>query len=255
MRRTVASLLVIVLAPCLIAAAPATQRADEKSDRKVPPVTALQKKIGEINFNSIALQDAVDYLRDVTRTNIHVNWRALELMNVTRQTLISVKLNDVSLRRVLKSVLDETGAGEQLTWYIDEGVIEITTREIADNQLITRVYPVDDLVMEVPNFAGPSFNLQNQQAQVSGGGGGGRGGSSTGLFTGSGGGGGGANGTYALEATTKQQRADSLVKLIQETIKPEVWRENGGTASIRYFNGHLIVTAPRSVHEAISGRP
>jgi hypothetical protein len=32
-----------------------------------------------------------------------------------------------------------------------------------------------------------------------------------------------------------------------------VWRQNGGPASIRFFNGTLIVTAPRSVHEAIGG--
>ena len=33
----------------------------------------------------------------------------------------------------------------------------------------------------------------------------------------------------------------------------EMWRDNGGTAAIRYFNGHLIVTAPRSIQEAIGG--
>ena len=251
MARTLASVSLAALLLPLIAASPTTQ--PETSDGKVPAAAALQKKLPEIKFNSVALEDAIDFLRDVSGANIHVNWRALELMNVTRQTPISVRLNDVSLRRVLKSVLDEAGAGEQLTWYIEEGVIEITTREIADQQMITRVYPVEDLVMEIPNFAGPQFNLGNQTAQISGGGGGGGGGSS-GLFTGSGGGGAGGGNSFALEATTKQQRADSLVKLIQETIKPEIWRENGGTASIRYFNGHLIVTAPRSVQEAIGGR-
>ncbi len=38
-----------------------------------------------------------------------------------------------------------------------------------------------------------------------------------------------------------------------DTVEPEVWRENGGTASIRYFRGRLIITAPRSVHEQIGG--
>jgi hypothetical protein len=28
---------------------------------------------------------------------------------------------------------------------------------------------------------------------------------------------------------------------------------NGGTAAIRFFNGSLIVTAPRSVHESLGG--
>ena len=47
--------------------------------------------------------------------------------------------------------------------------------------------------------------------------------------------------------------ADQLVTLIRETIRPTIWKENGGTAAIRYYNGNLIVTAPRSVHEAIGG--
>jgi hypothetical protein len=251
MTRTASLLLAALLLP-LIAASPTTQRSDRTEGGQTPAAAALSRKLPQVVFSAVALEDAVDYLREVTGANIHVNWRALELMNVTKQTPISVKLADVSMRRVLKSVLDETGAGEQLTYYIDEGVIEITTKEIADNQMITRVYPVDDLVMEIPNFQGPQFNLQGQTAQVSGGGGGGGGGGSgSGLFSGSS----GTTGNYANnENTTKAQRADSLVKLIQDTVKPEIWRENGGTASIRYFNGHLIVTAPRSVHEAISGK-
>jgi len=52
---------------------------------------------------------------------------------------------------------------------------------------------------------------------------------------------------------TKTERADALVKMIREVIRPEIWRENGGEASIRYYNGNLVVTAPRSVHEALGG--
>jgi hypothetical protein len=37
------------------------------------------------------------------------------------------------------------------------------------------------------------------------------------------------------------------------TIQPDVWTLNGGTASVRYFNGSLVVSAPRSVHEALGG--
>jgi hypothetical protein len=34
-------------------------------------------------------------------------------------------------------------------------------------------------------------------------------------------------------------------------VRPEIWRENGGTASIQYILGELIITAPLSVQEAI----
>jgi hypothetical protein len=223
---------------------PAPAQAAKKSS-EVPASVALTRKLPELRFTQIPLGDAIDQVREATGANIHVNWRALELLNVTRDMPTSLNLRDVTARRALKALLDETGVGDFMTFYIDEGVIEVTTKEIADNKLLTRVYPVEDLVVEVPNFAGPTFNLQQSNTTSGGGGGGGGGGS--GIFSGD-------SNTTPLDATSKQQRADSLVKLITETVRPEVWRENGGTASVRYYNGHLIVTAPRSVHEQLGGK-
>jgi hypothetical protein len=252
---SVVSLSLIAAAPALPATQPAPYQipparypAPPQAAKKVGEVTpglALTRKLPELKFTQIPLGDAIDHVREATGANIHVNWRALELLNVTREMPVSLSLRDVTARRALKALLDETGVGDYLTFYVDEGVIEVTTREIADAKLITRVYPVEDLVVEVPNFAGPTFNLQ-QSTSVSGGGGGGGGSGGT-LFQ-------GGETTQGQEITTKQQRADGLVQLITETVRPEVWRENGGTASVRYFNGHLIVTAPRSVHEQLGGK-
>ena len=233
-------------APFQIPAAryPAPPQATKKSG-EVTPSLALTKKLPELRFTQIPLADAIDHVREATGANIHVNWRALELLNVTREMPTSLNLRDVTARRALQALLDETGVGDFLTFYVDEGVIEVTTQEISDTKLLTRVYPVEDLVLEVPNFAGPTFNLQQSNTTSGGGGGGGSGGS---LLQGSGDTGQGQG------QTTKAARADGLVKLIIETVRPEVWRENGGTASVRYFNGHLIVTAPRSVHEQLGGK-
>ncbi len=52
---------------------------------------------------------------------------------------------------------------------------------------------------------------------------------------------------------TRAERAEELLSLIRETIYPDVWRDNGGTASIRMWRDNLVVTAPRNVHEAIGG--
>ena len=206
---------------------------------------ALSRRVALINYNSAALGDVIDAFRDIAGANIHVNWRALEPLGIDRKTAVTIHLNNVSLRKVLKTVLKDLGGGAELaTFYIDEGVIEVTTREIADRQLITKVYPVEDLVMEVPNFAGPT-------AQTSTGGGGGRFGGSGGtrLFS--------ENtsdtNTQNEQPRTKAERAAELVALIKETVKPDIWRDNGGTASVAYFNGHLVVTAPRSVHEELGG--
>jgi len=165
---------------------------------------------------------------------------ALEAVGIGKDTTLNIRMHSVPMRKVLNLVLSETGSGNLLTYYIDQNVLEITTREIADKQLITRVYPVDDLIMDVPDFDQPP-NFQLQASQVGGGGGGGQN-----LFNNTQN---NANGTIA----TRAQRAQQLIDTIQATIQPDIWTTNGGPAVIRFYNGSLIVTAPRSVHEALGG--
>ncbi|MGH7178948.1 MAG: hypothetical protein ACREJC_16345 [Tepidisphaeraceae bacterium] len=205
---------------------------------------ALDTVLPEVNLTGVALSDALDFLRDVSGANLHVEWKALEALGVGRDTPVNVRLRSVSLRKVLNIILAESGAGAPLAYYVDGGVIEVTTKELADKDMITRVYPVEDLIMEVPDFVGPSLNL----ASAGGGGGGsGGGGGGSGLFGGGGGGGGND------DQMSRAERAEQLIETIKSIIQPDIWADNGGTAQIRFFNGSLIVTAPRSVHEALAG--
>jgi hypothetical protein len=231
------------------------------SNQQAVANSALGRTLPEVKFQGSSLKDCVDFLRDVSGANIHVNWRALEAAGITGDTPVNMRLREVSLRKILTTLLNESGPGGILTFYTSDGVIEITTAELADKEMITRVYPVDDLIMEIPDFdQAPNFSLD--QNSGGGGGGGGRSGGGSGRSGGgssgsSGGGslfGGGNSGGQSKEkTTTKQERADALVTMNRETIRPEIWREAGGTASIRYYNGNLIVTAPRSVQEALGG--
>ena len=207
---------------------------------------ALNSVLPATNLDNVSLSDAIDFLRDVSGANIHVNWRALEGIGVGKDAQVNVKLRSVTLRKVLDLVVSEAGAGSALTYYVDQGVIEVTTRELADKDQFTRVYPIQDLIVEVPDFAGPDFNITNNNT---GGGRGGGGGGGSGIFSGSSG-----TGSSKDEKTmTRAERADALIEVITSTIQPEIWQANGGSAAIRFFNGSLIVTAPRSVHEALGG--
>src|SRR6202011_5337523 len=118
--------------------------------------------------------------------NISVNWKALEASGVTRDTPVNLHLRSITLRKALSLLLSEAGGGDGLSFDVDQGVIEITTRELADQKMVTRVYPVEDLIMIIPDFTdAPQFSLDASQNQSGGGGGGGGGGAG-------GGGGGGA---------------------------------------------------------------
>jgi hypothetical protein len=211
--------------------------------RAASPKAALNIRLPEVNLQSVPLGDVIDFLRDASGANLHVNWRAIEEVGVGKDTPVSIRLRGATLRKVLTLALtDAAGGADVLAFYPSDGVIEVTTREISDSEMVTRVYPVEDLLVDVPDFDNaPDFNLQ-QQASAGGGGGGGQ------LFNGGGG------GEDDNEGPTRTERADQLIDLIVNTIQPDIWAANGGAATIRFYNGSLIVRAPRSVHEALGGR-
>ena len=222
------------------------------------PGSSLNRRLPETKFNGVSFGDAVDFVRDVSGANITVNWRALAEAGVTPETPLNLRLYNVSLRRVLSAMLAEAGGGtDGLTYVLDDGVIEITTRALADQRMIVRVYNVEDLIMEIPDFGDdvPDFNLQSTSGSGGGrnGGSGGGGSSGGGLFGGGNSGNSSSSSGEKTTSKTKNERAQELIDLIINTVRPDIWRENGGTASIRYFNGNLIVSAPLSVQEAIGG--
>lgn len=214
----------------------------------------LSTRLPELNFQGVTLADAIDFMRDVSGANITVNWKALEGAGIARDAQINLHLNGITLRKAMEMVLTEASGGDTLSYVVDQGVIEITTRDLADHMMVTRVYPVEDLIMEIPDFTdAPQFSLDASQNQGNTGGGGSstggvsQGGVSNQLFTGT-----GVTGN-TLPVKTKEQRAQDLVQLIEAVVSPDIWKDNGGTASIRYYNGMLVVTAPRAVQEAIGG--
>src|SRR3954464_11537876 len=115
----------------------------------------LDRVLPSITFTNVTLKEAVEFLRDVSGSNVHVNWKAIEAAGVTQDTQINIKLRQVSLRKVLRLVLTEASGGTGLTFFVEDGVIEITTAEQADNVMYTVVYPVQDLLVEAPAVVPP----------------------------------------------------------------------------------------------------
>jgi hypothetical protein len=210
----------------------------------------------DLRFDNVPLSEALDFIRDTSSANVYVDWKSLEAVNVDRDSLINIHLHNVTLRKALTVILNEAGAGGLLTFFLDDNVLEITTQAKADSILFTMVYPVQDLLITVPNFQPQDVN--GVASSLSSGGGSsqqlGGGNSSTSLNSG-----GGSNSfsssssSATTDIQTQKQMGTDLVTLIMETVRPEIWRQNGGTSSITFFNGNLIVTAPRSVQEAIGG--
>ncbi|MCY2954283.1 MAG: hypothetical protein NTU53_20305 [Planctomycetota bacterium] len=221
---------------------------------------ALGRTIPAISFTNVPLRDAIDFLREISGVNVQVHWKALEQAGVTPDTMVNMRLRQVPLRKVLTLLLTEVAGGPTLTYYIDDGVIEVTTREMADGQMFTKVYWVQDLLAEPPEFVVPDFMLGNEGG---GGNGGGRtrgagGNGDAGRYRSEGGANGNGNNLFPAGGNTsnrdKNAKAKELVDMIKEIVQPKVWKDtSGGKASIQWFNGSLVVTASRSVHEEIGG--
>ena len=90
-----------------------------------------------------------------------MDWKALEAINISKSTEINLNLHDVSAGKVLSLILSQAGPGDLLTYYIDQNVVEITTRAIADQKMITVVYYVMDLLQPNDTFNG---TIQNATA-------------------------------------------------------------------------------------------
>lgn len=230
---------------------------------------ALARTLPEANFSNSPLKDCLDFLQDTTGANLHANWKALEAAGVTADTAITMRLRNVSMRKVLTMLLSEANPKSKLTFFIEDGVIEITTQELADKNLIVKVYPVQDLLMEIPDFApkvnfrlngtgqrnqpapAPPADQPMQQAVTPAPSGTGSESERYGSHAGQ------PKHQHQAPANVApaapQTPGDKLIALITDTVQPSVWKQNGGPASIRLWHGNLIISAPRSVHEAIGG--
>lgn len=150
----------------------------------------------ELDFAETPLKDVMDYIKERHHIEVQFDQNALKNANPPidpSQTLITRSLKGVTLRSALKLILSEYN----LTYVVKDEVLMITSKDDADKVLVSKVYPVGDLVItpESALSAAQSGGGGSGQSGFGGGGGGGGGGigggGGGGGFGGGGGGGGG----------------------------------------------------------------
>jgi len=193
----------------------------------------LQRPV-TFNFVDTPLDQVVQFLQTVTGINIVVDQRVL----TAGEYRITLSLTDVPLEDALDFALEMVG----LRWIVRKGVIFISDTQGVQAEPYTRIYDIRDLIGDVPNYAGPTFDLE----QATGGGGGGT----------SGGGGGG----FSFEDeedeedievfVSAEQSGQDVAAMIQENVARDTWGL-GGRNSIAYRDGNLIVVNNLEVHKEI----
>ena len=228
-----------------------------------------------VQLQETPARDAINYLETVLGINIIGRYSDDKVgFGIDPDTPITLDVVDKPALTVLELVLDQCATfDESCTWQLRRGFVEVGTKErlSAASAREIRYYPIRDLLFVPPQFNNaPKLDLDSalNQGNQGGGGGGGRGGGGGGgggFGGGSGGGGSGGGGSGGSifgdpedeeERATEEERAQEIIDLIIETVEPDSWAIQGGEyATIRYYQGTLIIRAPDYIHRQIGGYP
>ena len=231
----------------------ASERGGNNTDRAVQ--AQLDRQLPELAFDAVGFNDVVDFLRDVSGSNVFVNWKSLEAAGIDRNTPVTARLHNIKFSKALNIILDSVGGGQtKLGYTVDEGVITISTAEDLSKNVVVRVYDIRDLIIDVPDFLdAPQFSLEaaqngGQQSSSGAGGGGQQGQVSNMLFAG----GGQGVGLNAQKGPTREELVESITKLIEDTVTTDSWKDNGGSVgALRELQGQLIVTQTPENHRQL----
>ncbi|MAH66297.1 MAG: hypothetical protein CMJ27_07885, partial [Phycisphaerae bacterium] len=142
-----------------------------------------------VDFDETPAREAFDYLRQILGVDLVVRYNDDRSgMGIDPEAPISLKATDKPALTVVEMMLDQCGDLDPCTWQLRQGFIELGTKERLSTPSARklRMYPIRDLLFEVPMFDNaPEFDLSSSLQSGGAGGGGGGGG-----FGGGGGGGG-----------------------------------------------------------------
>lgn len=142
----------------------------EKSKRRAPGpkltereraiMDGLKKPVSP-DFTSETFSSVMEWVQKVGGFTVVTDKAALDEANVTYETPIALRLNQVTLRTVLKKVLTDLN----LTYVIKDENIFITTRARAKEMMVTRAYYIGDL-LGISGFAGLGTTALDAQLSV-----------------------------------------------------------------------------------------
>lgn len=232
------------------------------------------------DFNETPARDVINYIQAQIGAEIVGRYSDDRgaIAGIDPDTPITLKAEGVPALTVLEQVLDQCSGYEACTWQLRDGFIEVGTKERLDSPAARelRMYSIRDLLFEPTHFDNaPEFDLNAAIQQGNnggtggggmggggfGGGGGGFGGGGGGFGGGGSGSGGGGSGIFGdpgeePDRVSEQERAEQIMEIIRESVETDRWVDNGGnSATMRYFQGVLIIRAPDYIQREIGGYP
>jgi hypothetical protein len=122
--------------------------------KKLSPAEAkiqeLLKETTTFDFANTPLHEVADYLTDRYGITVLLDAQALQNAGIDPDTSVTSKLKGISFRSALRLTLRPM----DLAYMMKDEVLMITTPEVADSELVLKVYPVDDLVTPIRPVGG-----------------------------------------------------------------------------------------------------
>jgi hypothetical protein len=229
------------------------ERQVREEDQRI--YAALDEIVPAAVFEDMPLAQVLQWFAEIAKINVHVEWRDLEDNAIVRDRPITLAFHNLPRWRVLRAAL-ETASGEaRLGYEVRDGVLLIATRDLLDRDMITRLYPVRDLLYTT------IAHLQQRQAAATPGAPGGTSAADLAKATDAG---------YREELARRSMLATQpaaaareveetllpnaeaeLLDVLRQSVEPDAWRENGGSGSAQIYNGVLVVRQCRTAHRGV----
>lgn len=241
---------------------------EEEADRRTRE--RLRDTVPQINFpEGSSVEDVLEWIREQSGLSINVNWNALAILGIDRTSdTLGITLQNARYETIIRFLLDNIALPEvPLDYEVVDGIVRISTREDLDQNRITRVYDVSDLLIRIPSFRSEEDDMMGGGMMGGMGGGmmggmmGGMGGGMMGggMMGGYGGGGyGGGGGSYGSsdsedeeDEETREEIIEEIEELIKNQIEPGTWVPEGTLGSLQVWNDRLIVTHTARAHQQL----
>jgi hypothetical protein len=224
-----------------------------------PDESKIPNRPGEFDMDEVPLSEVTAFIRQASGVNIHVDWKALNLVGVAQNTPVTLKASGISFARALDLVTEQLGSSQdkmgRVYWVIDDGVVRISTGQALNEQLRTKIYDVSGLLLVIPNFESRRADLSTTGRTVS---------TSrndqlgNGTWTGPGGRGLQQKKQEESQVEKRNVAREDLIEIVKGTIGRDMWQDGGGKGSVRLLGNNLIVSQTllgfKLMDDAVSGR-
>lgn len=125
--------------------APAKRAVPRRMSSDADVLAALDAPV-TLDFQRAPLADVAAYLRETAKINVDIDTPHLEEIGVVRDAPVSLSVRDMRLKSALAHLLPQL----ELAYTVRDGALVISTPEALEEELLTRVYPVADLLADDP---------------------------------------------------------------------------------------------------------